>query len=165
MSTADRFWSNVDRSGPNACWLWTGALNGSGYGRLSVGGRQGSVARAHRFAYELLIGPIPDDLDLDHLCRVRHCVNPSHLEPVTRRVNTLRSPIAITAVRARQTHCRQGHEFTPENTYTPPSRPNSRYCRECKRQRDRGCNRHFADVERHMSNKHPGYADEATDAD
>lgn len=73
---------------PSGCWLWTGARNDSGYGRVGIGGsRTGAV---HRVAYELLIGPVPAALDLDHLCRVRHCFNPKHLEPVTRSENLRR---------------------------------------------------------------------------
>src|SRR6266496_2265386 len=87
-----RFWAKVDRSGGSrACWLWTGKTGRDGYGRIGLGGRGALVrVRAHRFAYELLIGPIPDGLQIDHLCRVRHCVNPAHLEPVTQRENILR---------------------------------------------------------------------------
>lgn len=159
MSTIDRFWSYVDRQ--DVCWLWTGSLTESGYGRFSIGGRAGTVVRAHRFSYEMHVGAIPAGLDLDHLCRVRRCVNPSHLEPVTRRENTLRSPIAAPAVNASLTHCIRGHEFTPENTYTPPSRPNSRHCRACRRLRER-CNRSFPDLTAHMSTQHPTYAPENT---
>ena len=75
-------------------------------------------------------GPIPEGLTLDHLCRVRACVNPAHLEPVTLRENTLRSPSAPTAINARKTECLRGHAFTPENTWVHRSR---RCCRECKR--------------------------------
>lgn len=69
------------------CWVWCARLNRNGYGRLSVGGRE---LMAHRLSYEAHVGPIPDGLLLDHLCRVRQCVNPAHLEPVTHQVNTLR---------------------------------------------------------------------------
>ena len=83
---------------------------------------------AHRVAYELTNGPIPDGLELDHLCRVRHCVNPSHIEAVTHRENTLRGTGPIPH-RARQSHCKHGHEFTPENTYRLPN--GCRHCRTC----------------------------------
>src|SRR5437763_12827689 len=87
----------VDAGG---CWRWQRALNEGGYGLVGYGGK---VARAHRVAYELFVGPIPLELELDHLCRVRRCVNPSHLEPVTRRENVLRSPIQLAAVNATKT--------------------------------------------------------------
>jgi hypothetical protein len=80
-----RFWSKVDRTGD--CWKWTAGLTGSGYGRFRWDG--GEVA-AHRFAYELLVGAIPDGLQIDHLCRNRACVNPAHMEPITQRENILR---------------------------------------------------------------------------
>lgn len=76
-----RFWAKVDKRGPDDCWLWLANKTApNGHGRFSTGG---SMVMAHRFAYELLVGPIPDGLVIDHLCRVRLCVNPKHLEPVT----------------------------------------------------------------------------------
>ena len=71
----------------SGCWLWTASLGTYGYGSVRFGGQSRG---AHRFVYEALVGPVPDGLDLDHLCRNRACVNPDHLEPVTRRVNALR---------------------------------------------------------------------------
>lgn len=70
----------------NECWLWQGAITGQGYAYVNRGRRLGAV-RAHRALYEIEVGPVPEGLDLDHLCRVRHCVNPQHLEPVTRQKN------------------------------------------------------------------------------
>lgn len=88
-TSADRFLNKVDRSDPFGCWLWTAAINpGTGYARFWIPGA--GTVNAHRFAYELAFGPIPDGLDVDHLCRVRSCVRPSHLEPVTRRENLMR---------------------------------------------------------------------------
>lgn len=138
-SFEERFWANVDYNGPlsdaapdlGPCWLWTGYIKDTGYG--GVNGRRGdggkTVYLAHRVAFHLLVGSIPDGYELDHLCRVRVCCRPSHLEAVTPRVNNLRSD-SIAAQHARQTHCKRGHEFTPENTYTPPTNP-GRQCREC----------------------------------
>lgn len=84
---AERFWSKVDRDGgPDCCWPWL-AARANGYGKFYVDGR---MVRAHRFAYELLVGPIPEGLVLDHLCAVTFCVNPAHLEPVTQRENARR---------------------------------------------------------------------------
>lgn len=137
-SEAERFWSKVDKSGD--CWEWT-AYKLQGYGRFGVGGAPkngGRIVYAHRWSYEALVGPIPDGLQLDHLCRNRGCVNPDHLEPVTSRENTLRGE-SLWAINAQKTHCPQGHEYTPENTYYGGRTGNSRYCRECNRQmcRDR----------------------------
>lgn len=81
-----RFWAKVAIT--PSCWLWQGWADRDGYGALDVGGR---FTRAHRFAYEELVGPIPDGLTIDHLCRVRNCVNPDHMEPVTLAENTRRA--------------------------------------------------------------------------
>lgn len=78
-----RFWPKVDKNGPNGCWLWTGALNPAGYGKYGDG-------LAHGAAFRLSGGVKPDGMELDHLCRVRHCVNPEHLEPVTHLENMQR---------------------------------------------------------------------------
>ncbi len=86
MKTAEeRFWDKVERT--ETCWFWRGACNEKGYGYFHW---DGHWRKAHRFAYELLIGPIPEGLTIDHLCFVRHCVNPVHMEPVTLRENILR---------------------------------------------------------------------------
>jgi hypothetical protein len=89
----DRFWKKVEKS--EGCWIWTGALDKDGYGIFKIGlfadGTRRNV-RAHRFAYEMEFGPIPVGLALDHLCRVRACVRPVHLEPVETRENRKRSP-------------------------------------------------------------------------
>jgi hypothetical protein len=119
-----RFWSYLDRSGE--CWLWTGALGTSGYGQFWVDGHN---TIAHRTSYKFFVGEIPDGHQVDHLCGVRRCVNPDHLESVTPRVNTLRSNgHAATVVRTNR--CKRGHEFTPENTYW--IRSDSRGCRTCR---------------------------------
>ena len=78
-----RFWAKV-RIDPQNCWIWTGSANQKGYGQLylKVNGKH-RVIKAHRFAYESFFGPIPEGLELDHLCRVRQCVNPAHLDPIT----------------------------------------------------------------------------------
>ena len=110
------------------CWVWTAANDGQhGYGKVSINGRQ---LRAHRVVYAMHKGAIPDDLHLDHLCRNPACVNPEHLEPVTNRENVVRGPRVIQARAA--THCRHGHEWTPDNTYVHP-RSGSRVCRACTR--------------------------------
>jgi hypothetical protein len=126
---------------PNSgCWLWLGTLNKGGYGDICRNGRVEKHAQAHRVAYELYVGPIPAGLDLDHLCRVRCCVNPAHLEPVTRSENVKRGLMpAINRARAvAQTHCVHGHEFTAENTIHAKVRGRStRECRECRLKRQR----------------------------
>lgn len=86
-----RFWTMVDKSaGASGCWLWTGKKGSKGYGLVHVDAKAGTQQQAHRAAYELTIGTIPEGLELDHLCRVRPCVNPAHLEPVTRAENMRR---------------------------------------------------------------------------
>ena len=107
-----RFWSKVNRT--KTCWLWTGAVQSKGYGTFGRGRNQDGTMLAHRFSYEQAYGPIPKDLELDHLCRVRHCVNPSHLEAVTHRENSLRGE-SPTCVTHRTGVCRNGHPQTPEN--------------------------------------------------
>lgn len=131
---AAKFWRLVDRRGPSDCWPWIGGLDGHGYGTFGVRVSPGKWRneKAYRFAYELLVGPIPDGLHLDHLCRNRACVNPAHLEPVTNRVNGLRGE-SFAAKNARKTHCPRGHEYTPESTRIKMSRHGhpGRECRIC----------------------------------
>lgn len=119
----------------DGCWEWTGLINAEGYGTIPRGGGQYSGTRfnllAHRLVYELLVGPIPEGLQLDHLCRVRNCVNPAHLEPVTQRENTMRSPIAPAAINARKTHCPRGHPY--DVVRYPLNRSPERGCRRCAR--------------------------------
>ena len=124
-SLAQRADAKIDRNGPGGCWLWTGALNSGGYGSFSVDGRARS---AHVVMYELFVGPVPNGLELDHLCRVRHCVNPDHLEPVTRRENIIRGMRPV--IQRALTHCCRGHEFDEANTYRYAG---SRHCRACAR--------------------------------
>jgi hypothetical protein len=125
----ERFWEQVDKTG-EGCWLWLGCLHDFGYGMFSV--RQRRVY-AHRFAYELLVGPIPDGLEIDHLCRNPRCVNPEHLEPVTHAENILRGE-APSAHNARKTHWVRGHRFNRENTYVVKA-TGARMCRRCVKER------------------------------
>ena len=118
------FWPRVDRT--ESCWVWQGTRFQSGYGAFQLDGR---LQRAHRLAYETLVGRIPDGLQLDHLCRNRPCVNPGHLEPVTPRTNVRRSE-GPPAMNARKVACSRGHAFTPENTYFGRD---GRHCRPCAR--------------------------------
>lgn len=96
----------------NGCWVFQGATK-EGYGVVGLGSRGDGNALAHRLTYTHFIGEVPDGLDLDHLCRVRSCCNPWHLEPVTRWVNANRG---LRATGYRDSHCKNGHEYTPENT-------------------------------------------------
>jgi hypothetical protein len=116
---------------PNTgCWLWAGAVVGNGYGKIKVDGR---LKYAHRVAYEQSVGPVPPGYELDHLCRVRCCVNPAHLlEPVTHRENTLRGG-APTADNARRTACPHGHEYYHAYFSGRPRRG----CRKCEAARAR----------------------------
>lgn len=130
-----RFWRKVDKgAGDDGCWLWTGAKDHWGYGKIRTGvGRQQKVV--HRVAYELLVGAIPDGLQLDHLCRQTSCVNPAHLEPVTGKENSLRSE-SIPALNARKTTCSKGHPFNHESTYhwVDARGRSGRRCRICRRE-------------------------------
>lgn len=123
-----RFWGQV-RVQDDGCWLWTGPRkncpNGVQYGSTS---HQGKAIAAHRLAWMLFRGPIPEGLHIDHLCRVTRCVNPAHLEPVTQRENVLRG-VGFAAVNAAKTECIRGHEFTPENTIVHCG--GKRACRTC----------------------------------
>lgn len=121
-------YSMQDKSG---CWIWQRHVNSGGYGTVSYLGRK---MLAHRASYEEFVGPIPDGLTLDHLCRNTRCVNPEHLEPVTNRENILRGD-GLSARRARVTVCPKGHPYDDKNTYrTPDGRRN---CRACNRLRAR----------------------------
>ena len=126
-----RFELLVERT--ETCWLWTGRIGKGGYGRLGP-------RLAHRAAYELFVGPVPQGFELDHLCRTPNCVNPQHLEPVTPEENWLRSHNPA-RINADKTHCKNGHEFTPENTLlntrNRPSRRPYRRCRKCTQARQR----------------------------
>jgi hypothetical protein len=122
----ERFWSNTDKRSPDECWMWRGTIRQSGgYGvvRLQDSARPYSIA-AHKFAYELLVGPVPEGLVLDHLCRVPSCVNPAHLEPVTNAENIHRGAIA-------QAYCRNGGHLRPLER-----RGRHLKCLECKRERN-----------------------------
>lgn len=122
---ATRFFAKVEFT--ETCWSWKSAKNTGGYGLFYYDKNKRVVA--HRWAYEFCVGSISEGLTLDHLCRIRHCVNPDHLEPVTLAENILRGE-GVTATHARKTNCPSGHPYSKENTYIYRKR---RYCRTCNR--------------------------------
>lgn len=130
----DRIKNSIETD-PHGCWIWQlRCMPTEGYGLIAVNSHP---RMAHRVSYETFVGPIPEGLQLDHLCRVRACVNPEHLEPVTARENVLRSPIAQAALNAAKTHCPWEHEYTPENTYLYGPHGRWRLCKACARSRSR----------------------------
>lgn len=149
-SAVERFWARVERGlATEDCWQWRGKLNDKGYGILWIRPKPAGPTKAHRFAYELLIGPIPKGLEPDHRCRNRRCVNPDHLELVTHQVNLRRGEGGlIAAIRQRQKkHCAQGHAYDLINTYfTPDGR---RECRICKQNRSQLSKRRVRDRRRY----------------
>lgn len=131
-----RFWSHVDRRGPDECWPWTAYKDRWGYGYFRVEGRLRPV---HRWAYSHFVVPVPDHLTVDHVrtrgCTRKDCVNfLAHLEPVPMIVNVIRGN-GVCALNARKTHCKRGHEFTTSNTHIRPD--GSRSCRTCVRLRNK----------------------------
>jgi hypothetical protein len=113
------------------CVEWTGGRNSQGYGYVAfrMGPRKVQSKSVHRMAYELLVGPIPEGKQLDHLCRNRACVNPEHLEPVTCQVNLLRGA-TLAAKNAAKTHCHRGHLLIGGNLYVNPK--GHRECKRCR---------------------------------
>jgi hypothetical protein len=127
-----RFFSKVRIK--HGCWEWIGAKNQTSYGLIEI---HPKTCQAHRISYELVKGPIPEGLQLDHLCRNPSCVNPSHLEAVTCMENIRRGMSGrhhSSRHRQPKTHCLRGHEFTPENTYISPT--GQKQCIICRRARD-----------------------------
>lgn len=124
-----RFWSKVDRA-PDGCWIWTGGQLHHGYGSAW---HEGRFWQAHRLSYTVHVGPIGDDVVIDHLCRNTSCVRPDHLEPVTQRTNVLRGD-SPSAVNARKQACNEGHLFS-EHGHT--NKRGHRVCRPCTQARQR----------------------------
>lgn len=120
------WWSRVAISEPDDCWLWKFSVGSHGYGQTWDGR---TVRVAHRVAWTLVNGPIPEGLTIDHLCRVTRCCNPSHMRVVTMQVNSAANS------NARKTHCKWGHEFTAANTCR--DRRGHRYCRRCRNEYSR----------------------------
>lgn len=131
---AIRILDRIEVGHPTGCWLWLGHINKAGYG--AHGDSKNKCRLVHRWAYTYWRGPIPEGLAIDHLCRVRNCVNPWHLEPVTWRENLLRGD-TIAARNAAKTHCVHGHEFTEANTrLRHDGGTTRRACRQCERNRE-----------------------------
>ncbi len=121
----ERFWSKVEvPEQPSCCWEWTGYRLPNGYGRFMFNDKE---FYAHRVVCAILTKDPGPTLTIDHLCRNRGCVNPDHLEAVTQKVNNLRG-FSSSALKARQTHCIHGHEFTPENTLLQGGKRSCRMC-------------------------------------
>jgi hypothetical protein len=132
LGLSARFWDKVTKSAD--CWLWTGAKVSKGYGSIRIDRK---TCAAHRVAWELEYGSrVPEDLTLDHRCRTRNCVRPSHLEAVTDEENNRRRiEFYKSIVRPTLTHCVQGHELCADNVYVTPK--GTRRCRICIRQAGR----------------------------
>ena len=125
LTVASEFTRHVSAKRLEAdCWLWEGDLNSGGYGLLH---RSVKPRLAHRAVYEMLVGPIPEGLQLDHLCSNKRCVNPSHLEPVTRTVNVRRA----FAIRQSAVQCPKGHPYSGDNLYVNPR--GYKVCRKCQK--------------------------------
>jgi len=137
----ERFWKKVDKNGPvilhdlGPCWIWTGGKDYHGYGKFSIGSwlnQRGKDIPAHRFAYEHMVGPIPEGAELDHLCRNHSCVNPAHLEPVTHETNMQKGLAGkVNNPQTAKTHCPRGHLYDYVN------KQGKRECRICHREKTR----------------------------
>lgn len=118
---------------PNGCWVWTARINRKGYGQITVFQKK---YEAHRFAYQFLVGAIPDGFQLDHMCRNRACVNPEHLRPVTAKANTYATgSIATAKLNREKTHCPSGHPYSGDNLilyYWKKHRSWTRICKACR---------------------------------
>ena len=134
----ERFWEKVNKDGPihptlgTPCWLWTAGTTPHGYGQFYP--RHGEMVIAHRYSWELVNGPFPDDKQGLHRCDNPPCVNPEHVWPGTQTDN-MRDCVEKGRIRPHNkgaTHCKRGHEFTPENTYVWSGRPDERQCKRCK---------------------------------
>ena len=129
-SATDKFFNRIVVSENDVeCWEWVGTKNSQGYGQHYCGIESNKFGRAHRLAYEHWVGPIEEGMTVDHLCYNKSCVNPKHLEVVTRGENARRAHLRIT-------HCPQGHEYTPNNIKATKRLNNERACLTCHRDRE-----------------------------
>lgn len=134
---SERLDSKTDRTGE--CWIWTGSYDGTGYGKI-WNQQIKRLVPAHRASYEVHVGPIPDGYEIDHLCRIKGCIRPDHLEAVTPEENKRRAVPFLAPWNALKTHCRKGHPYDAENTrvYLAPGATSAgRHCRACDRERCR----------------------------
>jgi len=140
----------VEKNRDTGCWMWTGALHPAGYGRFT---EDQVIVMAHRAAYELFRGPIQNGLSIDHLCRVRACVNPDHLEAVTMHTNLHRAPNNIAARNAAKTHCPQGHPYSGANVLMDTTRRGTpmRRCLICTRAQAKVNTRRYKDKQRQLN--------------
>lgn len=137
----ERFESKIFYCTVTGCWLWTRCTNSNGYGQARFGGK---TRLAHRVSYELHIGPLPDGLVIDHLCRTRNCVNPDHLRAVAQSEN-LHAPgsLSLPSLNAARSHCPRGHEHVEWNCVRAYSRKGWRSCLACSQARGWGRSRGF----------------------
>ncbi len=126
----ERFFSKIKFNKKTWCWDWIAGTDKDGYGQFWFNKKQ---RKAYRVSYELFRGSLTDGLTLDHLCKNKKCCNPEHLEQVSIGINLKRASHQITTINSKKTHCHNGHEFTPENTYITPL--GKRQCNECQTQR------------------------------
>lgn len=136
VSVIDRLFSRTVPEPNGGCWLWDGAVDKEGYGRVSHPDWRRGTTTAHRLAYEVAVGRVPDGLVLDHLCRVRCCINPLHLEAVSVGENNRRG--TSWSVNSGKTQCPHGHEYTEQNTYIYRGRRHCRACNLVRTHRKRG---------------------------
>ena len=137
----ERFWSKVEKT--VGCWIWKGRKTARGYGEFWMNSDRGIIP-AHRAAYELIVGKVPDGLTLDHLCKNKACVNPDHLEPVTNRENLLRGG-GTTSINAKKTHCPKGHPLIEGNLVPSYLEYGQRTCLTCYREKTRVRSKKYAE--------------------
>lgn len=129
MNPLDRFWKKINKK--DDCWVWTAGQDGHGYGMFFDSVKKVNV-KAYRWSYENFIGLVPNNLQLDHLCRNRICVNPNHLEPVTQQENIKRGEAGknLIEMQLSKVLCPKNHKYDKENTYIRPD--GGRGCRKCR---------------------------------
>lgn len=130
-----RFFSKIKFNEKTTCWDWMASTDKDGYGQFWLNKK---YHKAHRVSYELIKGVLTKGLTLDHLCKNKKCCNPEHLEQVSIQTNLKRAFHQISTINSKKTHCNNGHEFTPDNTYITPL--GKRQCNECQRQRKKKYN-------------------------
>ena len=135
LTTEERFYSKVQINNQTGCWEWVGSKTKDGYGQFRLGKR---IRAPHQISWEWYYGAlIPPSMEIDHTCRIRHCVNPDHLQLVVQGFNGKQGGLSNGQKQKNRTHCKRGHEFTPENTYVYPDGRRLRQlrCRQAKKNR------------------------------